>query len=555
MDGSNHSWPEEERQRLEELYALELLDTAPEESFDRITRLVAELFAVPVCLITLITEDRQWFKSCVGLSGELAETRSTSRDVSFCQFVVKARKPVVAEDATLDPRFQANPYVQGDKGIRFYAGVPLQTKTGNVLGTLCILDSKPRSMSPGELERLAELGRWVMSEIELRRDLRLKERLTGELLMEKRRRLEQTSLIRSSFESVYEGRLLCNREGRLLMFNQKQFELFMIHPKLYSHIWGYWQRVQQFCQAEWPMLTQKLKQLLSGELEQFKERFAARLPGEEWRYFEMSGQRIGRQDFAEPEEEVPRGAADADEREPRWHICFRDRTDEALSEQVKNEFISVISHELRTPLTSILGFVEILIDRNPAEEKRIKYLTTIHREAGRLTHLLNDLLDLQKMESGKQQYWFDRIELSKLVGEVLDSYHGESHGFHVRMPEQPLYIFADADRMKQALHNLISNAIKYSPGAAYVDLDVTEQEGMAVIRIRDYGLGIPEEARGKLFTKFYRVDNSDRRKIGGTGLGLAIVKEIMNAHGGEVEYEPAPDTGTVFILRLETLPD
>ncbi|UUZ79372.1 cell wall metabolism sensor histidine kinase WalK [Paenibacillus sp. P26] len=226
-----------------------------------------------------------------------------------------------------------------------------------------------------------------------------------------------------------------------------------------------------------------------------------------------------------------------------------------MTDQMKKEFISVVSHELRTPLTSILGFVEILLDRNPDAEKRTKYLQTIHREAERLTHLLNDLLDLQKMESGKQQYLFAPTDLAELVSEVLDSWDEEkSHRMVVHYETRPLYVLADADRLKQALHNLVSNAVKYSPGADRVDVEVVEEDGMAVVRIRDYGLGIPEESREKMFTKFYRVDNSDRRKIGGTGLGLAIVREILIAHGEPSNSNRSPERGQPLRSGLKPCP-
>ncbi|UUZ94502.1 hypothetical protein LJK87_08130 [Paenibacillus sp. P25] len=336
------------------------------------------------------------------------------------------------------------------------------------------------------------------------------------------------------------GGSLCDAEGNILLHNKKLLELFLVNPHLYSDVWEYWKQVQQIGQSEAPALTRRLRELFDGEGTAFTEPYAAKLSGEDWRYYEVSGSPVSRKEESFPAQRF---------------IAFRDRTEEVMTDQMKKEFISVVSHELRTPLTSILGFVEILLDRNPDAEKRTKYLQTIHREAERLTHLLNDLLDLQKMESGKQQYLFAPTDLAELVSEVLDSWDEEkSHRMVVHYETRPLYVLADADRLKQALHNLVSNAVKYSPGADRVDVEVVEEDGMAVVRIRDYGLGIPEESREKMFTKFYRVDNSDRRKIGGTGLGLAIVREILIAHGEPSNSNRSPERGQPLRSGLKPCP-
>ncbi|MCZ8513016.1 ATP-binding protein [Paenibacillus filicis] len=534
-----YSSDEDERKRLQELDELQLVHSEPEEPFDRITRLVAQIFQAPICLISLITKDRGWFISCIGLPEDLDRERGTEREAAFCQYAVAEKKTIVAEDVLEDSRFAGNRLVL-EYGIRFYAGAPLITSEGNALGTLCILDYATRRFPPEEQEKLADFARWVVTEIELRRDLRTKEALMRELTLEKERLAEQQELVGSSFESGQDGRLLCKAEGSIVLHNRKLLEMFLVNPLLYSDVWDFWHQVQQAGRSEAPGLTHKLEQLLSGEQHAFSERYAAHLSGEDWRFYEVTGSSVSLHTNGKPK---------------YAYIAFRDRTEEEVADQLKNEFISVISHELRTPLTSIIGFVEILIDRSPDAEKSQKYLQTVYREANRLTHLLNDLLDLQKMESGKQDYLFAPTDLTALIYEILDFWDEEkSHRIVIRCEDKPLYVLADADRLKQALHNLVSNAVKYSPGADRVDVELLEQGGMAVIRIRDYGLGIPDEAKEKLFTKFYRVDNSDRRKIGGTGLGLAIVREIINAHGGTVEFDSTLGQGTTFTIRLELLP-
>ncbi|OAS84102.1 GAF domain-containing protein [Metabacillus litoralis] len=168
-DGSS-SFLEKEQRRLTELYSLNLIGTPEEKSFDQITNLASRLFGVPISLITLITEDKQWFKSCVGLPDNLKESRSTERSAAFCHCVVADGNPLVVQDSSLDERFINNRFVK-EYNIRFYAGAPIITKNNNVLGSLCIIDTKPRLFSEEELNTLIDLSNWVKAEIELKADL------------------------------------------------------------------------------------------------------------------------------------------------------------------------------------------------------------------------------------------------------------------------------------------------------------------------------------------------------------------------------------------------
>ncbi|EEW09974.1 GGDEF domain-containing protein [Vibrio mimicus] len=152
--------PENETERLAHLHKLGVLDTAAEERFDRITRLAKRLFNVPIALVSLVDENRQWFKSCFGLS-----VSETSRDISFCGHAILGRKVFIIEDASQDPRFADNPLVTGEPHIRFYAGVPLLYEDKMALGTLCIIDRKPRQLSQDELIDLCDLAKMAEREL------------------------------------------------------------------------------------------------------------------------------------------------------------------------------------------------------------------------------------------------------------------------------------------------------------------------------------------------------------------------------------------------------
>lgn len=155
--------PTDEEARLAALRRYEIVDTPPEEAFDRITRVACTHFRVPIALVSLIERERQWFKSCQGLS-----FCQTSRDISFCAHAVAAGEPLIIPDATKDPRFASNPLVTVEKGIRFYAGAPLVVPGGFRLGTLCIIDTEPRRFQGSDVDRLVDLARMVSDELELR---------------------------------------------------------------------------------------------------------------------------------------------------------------------------------------------------------------------------------------------------------------------------------------------------------------------------------------------------------------------------------------------------
>ena len=159
--------PKNEARRLKVLWQYDVLDTVPEEVFDDLTDLAAHICEAPIALISLVDEDRQWFKSRIGIT-----VSETSRDISFCAHAILSDGLFVVPDATKDPRFKKNPLVTGPQKIRFYAGAPLVTPDGHALGTLCVLDGKPRTLRPEQEQALRVLAHHVVSQLELRRHAR-----------------------------------------------------------------------------------------------------------------------------------------------------------------------------------------------------------------------------------------------------------------------------------------------------------------------------------------------------------------------------------------------
>lgn len=233
-------------------------------------------------------------------------------------------------------------------------------------------------------------------------------------------------------------------------------------------------------------------------------------------------------------------------------FVHRDITKEFEVDTMKSEFVSTVSHELRTPLASVLGFTELMLHKELKPERQQKYLSTIYHEAKRLTFLINDFLDVQKMESGSQVYDKKVEDLMQIINTVVDTQKVNltNHKITVVKKTDRTSVICDKDKISQVFMNLINNAIKYSPDGGDISITVYEEEGTIKLAIKDQGLGIPEDAIPKLFTKFYRVDNSDRRRIGGTGLGLSIVKEIIKAHDGDIAVHSELKKGSTFIVTF-----
>ncbi|GAB4293207.1 MAG: PAS domain-containing sensor histidine kinase [Desulfuromonadia bacterium] len=240
-----------------------------------------------------------------------------------------------------------------------------------------------------------------------------------------------------------------------------------------------------------------------------------------------------------------------DERLVRMTVAI-DITDQKEMERLKDEMISAVSHEMRTPLTAMLGFTEFLLENEVTPEQMSMALSTIHKETERLHELISNFLDLQKHKARREEYRIEPLDTCAVVEEARSLFAGEAtrHPININCPEPVSDILGDEGKIHQLLNNLISNACKYSPDGAPIDIDVLEDDPYVVIRVKDRGKGIPADMREKIFDKFYRLDNTDRRQAGGTGLGLALVREIVTALHGEIRVLDNPGGGSIFEVKL-----
>jgi signal transduction histidine kinase len=227
-------------------------------------------------------------------------------------------------------------------------------------------------------------------------------------------------------------------------------------------------------------------------------------------------------------------------------------------ERLKDEFVSTVSHELRTPLTSIAGSLGLLMGNAagslPKSAERL--LEIAHTNSVRLVRLVNDILDIEKLESGHVAFDFRKIKIRPLVEQTVEAIRGYAEGHKVKVRIEAAVgvddVRADTDRVAQVLTNLVSNAIKFSPPDGEVVIAIEKEAEVNAVRItvRDHGPGISADFKSRIFERFAQADATNARRKGGTGLGLSIAKQIMDRLGGEVGFADAPGGGTIFHFEL-----
>jgi len=246
-------------------------------------------------------------------------------------------------------------------------------------------------------------------------------------------------------------------------------------------------------------------------------------------------------------------------REHFFVVILRDISERKHMEQLKSEFVSTVTHELRTPLTSIRGTLGLIMGGAVGElpEKAQEMVAIADRNTQRLAELVNDILDMEKIDSGRMEINLKPLDLSEMVESSVQDNQAYAAQFNVELRFRGLgsgaTVNADETRLMQVMANLLSNAVKFSPPGGAVDITVEECEGRVKVAVIDRGAGIPEEFRARIFERFTQADSSNKRRTGGTGLGLSISAAIVEAHKGVLDFESEVDKGTTFFFDLQKL--
>ncbi|PSF14715.1 sensor histidine kinase [Marinobacter shengliensis] len=548
--------PANENQRLSALEQSQLLDTPPEERYDRVTRLAARLFKVPVALVSLVDKDRQWFKSCYGLG-----VRETARDISFCGHAILAADTFIVENALNDHRFADNPLVTGEPSIRFYAGAPLEDRSGNRLGTLCLIDRQPRGFSEDDKRNLRDLADIVEREFQYQE--------LGSYFGERTRALNILNEIALDNEGSESERVERALKTANHFLGTDTAIVSDITGQTYTIRWHHERRSRSLHNGlSLPLDRTYCAMLLEqGEILAISHMAKSRyrnhacyqtfglesyLAAPIWLddkivgTLNFSSERPHRPAFSESEKMFVTLLA-------RWVATT---LESQRSEQLKNQFISTVSHELRTPLTSIAGSLGLILGGATGDlpDKTRQMLTIARRNTDQLRALIDDLLDIEKLVSGKMPVHLGPHHVEEAVEAAIEEIrpYARPRMIGIRLHRAPSTVTAVLDpmRLKQALTNLLSNAVKYSPDGGEVQVRIVRQESSVRIEIIDQGPGVPTAFRDRIFQKFAQADASPSRAKEGTGLGLAITRELMLAMGGNVGYESEEGSGATFWVSL-----
>ncbi|GGP75940.1 GAF domain-containing hybrid sensor histidine kinase/response regulator [Shewanella ulleungensis] len=625
----------DEANRLQALQHLHLLDSAPEEQFDHMTRFVQAYFNVPICLISLIDKERQWFKSKQGL-----DVCETGRDESFCGHAIHSSDVFVVENTLSDPRFADNPLVTGEPNIRFYAGYPLQTAGGHRIGTLCIIDSKPRAFSYSDKQHLQDFGKIVeglitqqRAEIEIDKQNSLMQSIisliTNKVPMWGRKAvafsISSVAFISSLLLAyVTDNQHITAKAGVIADLSLREATLdSSLHYAIFVFAGGVLALLIYFL-LRLPANLSKMLHILSVNQIRNERRFrdAIEALGDGFIIFDKQQKvavynenfislypqlaNIVREGTSYNElrlNETVRGLVkdteflDVDDirlnqperiielNDGRWikmverpmrdggivgfHIDITDikRNEIALIEArqkaetanlVKSKFLANVSHEVRTPLNGIMGLLDVMLDDETLTSEQQFYLSTMLESSNSLLKILNDILDVSKIEAGKLILISEPFDFNATLESAcrLMSTNAKSSGLSldIDLPNSELSLLGDKGRLRQLVLNLLSNAIKFT-NKGKVSLTATfemlsDLEVNVVIAITDTGIGIPKSMLTHILEPFTQVDTSAKKQYAGTGLGLAISNNLVKLMHGTLTIHSEEQLGTQIIINL-----
>jgi PAS domain S-box-containing protein len=483
----------------------------PAAVLEEVVQQAPQLLGAEACAVRTLEEDELVVSAAAGTGAEEAVGTRASATAWLSGDVFQSRSPLAVEDASGDERLLGTDPILA-AGYAAYLGVPLSGPEGALAGVLSVYARRPRTWRPEEIEALLALAGNTSAAL-------ANAELYSRVSVEKERSV-------AILANIADGIVAVDRDGKVVLWNAAAEEITGVPQE--------------------EAIGRSTVQVLQRQLESPE--------GEA-----HSGQRLAA--IQRGGEEVWLSLSEAVMRDPLGAVsgrifAFRDISADRMIEQVKSDFVAAVSHELRTPLTSIYGFAETLLRQDVpfGEEERRIFLGYIASESERLTGIVDELLNVARLDAGDLQVELGRIDLgtvvSEVVGTVEESGAMNGHNVEIDLPEEPLAAEADPEKVRQVFNILVDNALRYSPQGGTVTVGARRNADRVEVRVVDEGTGIPAAERERIFRKFYRAESAARDGAAGTGLGLFIAKELVTAMGGRIWVDSTEGEGSSFAFEL-----
>jgi PAS domain S-box-containing protein len=451
-------------------------------------------------------------------------------------WIIKNRSAVVIDDTLNDKRWSARP---DQPDLRSVMAIPL-ISSDEVIGVLTLFHQEPGAFSSEQLELVEAAANQVanaISNAQLYLLIRDQAERLGRMLREEHIEAAKNQAI---LESIADGVLVADHVGRVILANLSASQILQVSRseligKSVNELLGLYSSSGQ----NW--IDTILAWAHSGEIQDQRPSLSELLSIDD-RTVSIklspvfaSGQFFGTVSI------------------------FRDVTREVEVDRMKSEFVSTVSHELRTPMTSIKGYAELMLmgAAGHLSDPQTQYLRIIRNNANRMTDLVNDLLDISRMESGKTDLDLGPVDISQLIEQVvkvhltsqMDHENKSLQVYQEIAPSLPL-VWADRDRVTQILTNLLDNAFHYTPANGRIQVSAFSDDSFVFVSVEDTGIGISPENQEKIFERFFRAEDVEVQNVPGTGLGLAIVRNLLEMQGGTIEVTSYPTQGSKFVFSL-----
>jgi PAS domain S-box-containing protein len=483
----------------------------PAAVLDEVVQQAPVLLGGDACAVRTLEDEELVVSAAFGKGAEDAVGTRAASTGWLSGDVFQSRSPLAIEDATTDERLiEADPILAGGYGA--YLGVPLSGPEGAPAGVLAVYARSPRRWRPEEIEALQALAANTSAAL-------ANAELYSRVSLEKERSV-------AILANIADGIVAVDRDGNVVLWNAAAEEITGVPQE----------------EAIGRTTTQVLQRQLESGIDETH-----------------SGQRLV--SVMRGGEELWLSLSEAVMRDPLGAVAgrifaFRDISADRMVEQIKSDFVAAVSHELRTPLTSIYGFAETLLRQDIpfGEEERRTFLGYIASESQRLTEIVDQLLNVARLDAGDLQVEVAPIDLGSVVSEVVETVEESGamngHRFEIDLPEEPLAAEADRDKVRQVFNILVENALRYSPRGGTVTVGARRNADRVEVRVVDEGIGIPPAERDRIFRKFYRAESTARDGAAGTGLGLFIARELVTAMGGRIWVDSTEGKGSSFAFEL-----